>query len=203
MKFPEAPKIRVTFDLLRHEQVSVVFTREENREHYKYLQRLGERILASDGKSETLNENCRYCVRRHECGALKKHMAVGGPLSITNAADAADKMAELNIAKTAIQKMIEDLDPVILKFCEDNDVFEFDTDTNHVKVDASRRREVDANRVAAIVGPEIVAKYGGFTMGAVESLLKGTEITDDQKSQLKGIIKLRIGNPSIKVKPKK
>lgn len=203
MRFPEAERVRVTFDLFRYDQVSVVFTKEQNRENYRYLQRLAERVLNSDGTRETLGENCRYCVRRHECKALKSHIAVGGPLGITDPNEAAEKYFELGHAQSAIKKMMEDLDAIILGYCEDEDILDFVTPNVTVKVDASRRRVIDAQRAADVIGSEMIAKYGGLTIGAVEAMLKGAELTDNQKSELKQLITVNIGNPTLKIKAKK
>ena len=67
IEYPNAGSIWVTYDLLRYTPVSVKFDRDHCVETWKYLRKLAERIYESDGTEETLNPECRFCVRKHSC----------------------------------------------------------------------------------------------------------------------------------------
>ena len=49
MKWKTVKKVWVTFDLLRYDAVGTVFTVEENRDTYRYLKEMAEKIIADDG----------------------------------------------------------------------------------------------------------------------------------------------------------
>lgn len=197
----DATEIWVEFDLLRYERVGIKFTRDDNVETWRYMQRLGERILNSDGTEEVLNQDCRYCIRRHACKTLQRHMTNDGPLSITDPAEAADKLADLDSAMKAIKKMQDDLEPIVLHYCEEHEVFEFNTDHNKVKITASSRREVDAGRVTELLGPERVAAGAKVNIGVVDDWIKSPDLTDEEKSALKQLVYKKFGNPSVKTSP--
>lgn len=114
--YPEAPNVWVTFDMLRFDPVGVKFTKEQNADTFRYLKRLAERIWNDDGTKETLNDECRFCVRRHECRALRKHVNAGGPLTLNDPHEAADRRAELYAAKGAIEKLLRDVDDYLLDY---------------------------------------------------------------------------------------
>jgi RecB family exonuclease len=198
IKFPSAEMIWVTFDYLRHQPVGVRFTKEQNAETYRYMRRLAERIIVSEGKEETLNDQCKWCVRRHACGKLRDHVKVGGILGITDPAEAADRRRDLDAVAQAVKVMIEELDQVILAHMDDIEETEFKTDHTEVKLDVSSRRHVDDRLAAAVLGPDIMAKYGSLTMANIDALLKGKELDDVQKKELRELIFPKLGNPRVK-----
>lgn len=198
IKFPAAEMIWVTFDYLRHQPVGVRFTKDQNAETYRYMRRLAERIIVSDGSVETLNDQCKWCVRRHECRKLKEHVHVGGILGITDPVVAADRRRELDAAAQALKVMIEELDQVILAHMDDIEEAEFATDTTEVRLDISSRRHIDDRLAADVLGGDIMARYGGLTMASIDALFKGKEITDAQKDQLRALIFPKLGNPRVK-----
>lgn len=202
--FPEAKRIWVTFDLLRYEPVGVVFSREESAETWRYLRTLAERVIASDGTEERLNPECRYCVRRHECETLNRHAAAGGYLGITDPQVAADRRLHLDSAKKAIEQMLTEMDEVILAHCEHHELLGFSTDTAEVEVTARRSRTVDSAQVARVIGPELVAANAKLGVTALDQLVKAKEspLTDEQRSQLRQLVRYQFGEPSVKVKPK-
>jgi hypothetical protein len=99
---------------------------------------------------------------------------------------------------------VKDLDAMILAQAKAEDQIEYESDMNRMKIGVSSRRQVDAERVEHVIGEALFKKYGGmsFTMGALDKLLKGTELTDEQKVQLKGLVWSKKGEPSVKVEPK-
>lgn len=204
LEYPDADRIWVTFDLLRYEPVGCVFTKQDNRETWRYLVALAERIIADDGTAERLNPDCRYCIRKHECGTLNRHVLAGGVLGITDPADAADRRAKLDYAKKAIEKMIAELDPVILTYCENESVDGFATDETVVTLTASKRRDVDPVLASRVIGSDLLVEHGAkLPMKAVDELLKkkSSTLTDEQKSRLRRLIRTNYGDLRVETKP--
>lgn len=199
--YPDAERIWVTFDLLRWDAVGVVFTRDDDATTWRYLRAVAERILADDGTAETLNPDCRYCVRRFACNSLTSHVAAGGPLSITDGRVAADLRLKLDSAQKALESMVTELDAIILEHCETEGVTGFTTDSTFVKITASRRRHIDTKQVARVLGPTLVADHSKLSITELDKLLKGTELTPEQKSQVKQLITQQYGEPSVKTEP--
>lgn len=203
MEYPEAESIRITFDLLRFEDgiVSTVFTKEDNRETFRYVRALAERIIADETAKERINDQCNWCVRMHGCQTLAKHIAGDGRLSISDPYDAADRRADLVNAKKAIESMVEDLDSLILQFCEREEIYEFSTGNGvEVSISARRNRKIDPQAVLGVLGPEILGRFGDVSMKGLDAMLKSSELTGEQKSQIKQLIKIEFGNPSVKTK---
>jgi hypothetical protein len=137
IKYPNATRILVTYDLLRYETVGTYFSREECIDTWRYLQALYVRILESDGTRETLNAECQYCVRKPVCKTLTEHSIGGGILGIDNPHDAADMRARLDGAQKALKSLIGELDALVLEYCEDAGLLEFDTGSTKVEIKAT------------------------------------------------------------------
>ena len=209
IKYKDEPieRIWIEFDMLRHDgPVGVVFTREDNAATWRWLKDTAERILKMDPENleERLNPNCNFCVRKVECGALHKNVAVGGIFSIGSAVEAVDQRANLEYQKKAIQNLIDELDTIILAEGKQNDIFEFESELNKLTIGVSSRRTVDAERVEMVIGPRLMEKYGGksITLGSIDKMLKASDLTDEQKKQVKGLIYSKTGEPSVKVSSK-
>lgn len=198
-KYPDAQQIWVTFDLLRHEAVSIRFTLDQIEETDKYLHDLAERIIADDCTTERLNPDCRWCIRRHECETLLAHAKSGGVMALTDPIKAADRRRELEYAKKGIEAAITDIDTFLLSYMEHNDILDLETETTRIRASAYSRRTVDTNAIARLLGEEIVTKYGTVSIKAVDALLKSGELNDVQKSQLKQIVRRTYGDPTIHV----
>src|SRR5690606_25707099 len=86
IQYPDAEKIFVSFDMLRHnEKIGVTFTRQDNIDTYRYLQRAAERIIATDEDKteETINEECKWCIKKTTCDTLARSVAAGTVHSLT------------------------------------------------------------------------------------------------------------------------
>lgn len=200
---PEAKRIWVTFDLLRYDQVGIVFTIEENRATFSYIKNLIERILTDDDPQETLGNGCRWCVRRGICKTLNKHIEAGGPLGITEAPAAAKKLFELKAAESAIKAQIAELSKVLQDNMKDLEVTELELDGFTVKAKISSRRSIDAGRVLAVVGAEIMAGYANMGVGDTETMLSSNpNLTPEQRQQVKALFQTTYGEPTMDVKRK-
>lgn len=202
IKYPWASGIWLTYDLLRWDTVSARFSREDNVETWKFMRELAERIIASDGTKETLNIECQYCIRKHVCETLTRHGIGGGVLGITDMHDAANRRAQYEMARKGLQSCIDELDNMIMNFCEEEGIFDYKTDDIEVKIAVQSRRHVESERVAKIVGPMIMQKYGKIGVTDVDTILKDEDLTDEQKSMLKQSIKKQAGKPRVTTKLK-
>jgi hypothetical protein len=201
----QAKKIWVEFDMLRHDPVGIVFTRDDNIATWNWIKAQAEKIIATpEGKApETLNPECRFCVRKASCTALTKNAAVGGIFSLSRP-EVVDRRAELEFQAAAIVAAINEIDTVLLAEMKDGDIKAFESDMNRIKVSVSRRRGVDAERVEQVVGAELFGFYGGkkLTMEQFGKLLKDKTLTDEQRAALQGLVGMKIGEPKIKVESK-
>jgi hypothetical protein len=206
IKFPQAKRIWVEFDMLRHDPIGISFSREENIATWKFIQALAERIIATDPHDtpETLNPECRFCVRKQSCGALLKNIATGGVFTVTGAADAVDRRAALDFQLKAIDSAIRELDEIILTEAREKDILEFESEMNRLEISMSRRRAVDAEMVERVIGEDLFKRYGGltFSVTSIDKLLKGKELSDEKKRELKNLVFYKQGEPSVKVKAK-
>lgn len=207
-KYPDAQRIWVTYDMLRHgDPLGVSFTRDECVATYRYLQGLLHRILDTDANNapETVNAECRWCVRKQVCKALQKHSDVGGVHGITDPVEAANKRLKMDYAAKALKVAIEELDAVILQHMEREDILEFETDETRVEVNARKRRSVDADRIKAVLPEEIWEQYGkaNLTMGDFDKLLKDERLDAETKSAVKQFVSVSFSSPSVFTKPVK
>ena len=207
IKHPQADRIWVEFDMLRHGgPVGIVFTREENAATWRWIKEKAEEIIKTpdDEVEETLNPECLFCVRKQECNALLLNIGVGGIFSIAGSTEAIDRRAMLDYQKRAVEASIKELDAIILTEARELDVLDFESDLNRINITASSRRSADAEMIEKVIGDDLFDKYGGrsFTMANVDKLLKGNELDASQKAMLRGLIYMKKGEPTVKVEPK-
>ena len=192
----------VTYDLLRYDTSSVYFTREDCVDTWKYLKALAERIYESDGTQETLNPECRFCVRKHTCEALQSNIAAGGIFSHGTREEISNQIGKLTFQKGGIDQAISELQEQLVLLAEQENVLEWTTQEVEVKITASGRRAVDNGRASQILGPEIMSRYGKIGVGDLDTILKEEELTDTQRSMLKQLVKKKYGAPYAKVTPR-
>jgi len=207
IKYPDAERIWVQFDMLRHEgPVGIVFTRDDNIATWKFMREKAEQIIATpdDEVPETLNPECLFCPIQVSCTALTKNVNIGGILSINEPAQMIDKRAELEWQQKAIASAISKLDEVIIGQAKARDVLEFESDSYHMKVGISSQRAIDAEMAENVLPPELARRYMGksLTIGNVDKLLKGPELSDEQKRQLTSLIYFKKGEPRVKIEAK-
>lgn len=202
-EYLNAPNIWMVLDLLRYDLVGVRFSKAENRQTYKDLVAIMERIIASDGTKETLNESCRYCIRKHVCTELDKHAAAGGTLARNDGPSAAIRYYELTNIINALEAAREDLDKIVLADMEEKQVISYDGVPGYtigIKT-SSRRTAPEAERLAAIIGPDKVAQYGTMTVGGIDAMIKNEDFTPEQVTAIRTLIRKTYGEPHVDVKP--
>jgi RecB family exonuclease len=202
--YPNAKKIWVEFDMLRHDRVATVFSREENIAAWKFIRKSAEKIIAADESDiqETLNEECGFCIRKARCKTLHKNIDEGGIFSL--AGDAAiDMRAELDHKIKALGRLKDDLDKILMTELTDSDLEYIESQANRLSLTASKTRRIDPEFVIKVVGEEIFGEYGGAFMNisAFDNLLSDDRLTQQQKKQLKGLVSTKLGQPRIKVTP--
>ena len=203
IKFPNAKRIWVSFDMLRHDgPVGVVFTREENADTYRYIKRAAERIIATDEDKaeETLNEECKWCIRKTSCETLAAANA-GGTVYGLSVEQIAEKKLQIDSQILALKYAQEELDKQLLAEAENRDEFEFTAGNYEVAITARSTRKPNSNAIINIVGPELAAKYGNMTMTNIDKMLKSGELSDDMVRKIKANITTSWSEPSAKVKP--
>lgn len=203
IKYPQATRIWVEFDMLRHDgPVGISFSRADNAATWKFFKELAKRIIDTpdDEAEEKLNGECLFCVRKTQCKALLKNIAVGGIHSVS-APEAVDLRAQLEYQVKAAAAAIKELDAKILTEAREQDVMEFESDIHTLQIGVSSRRSIDPEMAEMVIGPELFRKYGGMslTITNVEKLLKGSELDTEKKKQLKSLIYQKKGEPSVKV----
>lgn len=203
IKFPNAKRIWVSFDMLRHDgPVGVVFDRDENAATYRYLKRAAERIIATDedATTEQLNDECKWCIRKANCDTLLRANA-GGTWHGMDPETAAQRKLEISTQILALKYADEELDKVLMGEAERRDEFEFELGSNQVTFSARPTRKANSNAVLNIVGPELGAKYGNFTITNIDKMLKSGELSPDQVSKVKAEISTTWSQPTPKIKP--
>lgn len=203
---PDAKRVWVTFDLLRHDgPVSIVFSRDDNIATWNYIHDMAEKILAMKETDlpETLNNECRWCVRKAQCGALRSNIAAGGVFSVVDD-EVVDLRAMMEYQRKALEEAARELDKLIFEQALRDDTIYYESDSNNLSIGWSSRRSVDPERVLQVVGPELFQKYDGplMTYTTFNKLLKDKSISPSMKEQLKGLVYIRQGDPYVKVAPK-
>ena len=206
-KEEKPPEIWVTFDLLRHQEISVRFTREECVETWNYMRRVGARILADPGTEERLNGTCHWCARRTACETLAKAHTVGNPLAMgeKDIFAVARRYEQVSGASKALYDERDQLGAFIKEYFEregisPRDGLVNDDDGTHVRLSVKPRRDFHPERVARLIGPDLMAQRGKLTLGELDALLKGDELDEETKEKISKQITKSPGAVTIIVK---
>lgn len=205
IQFPEAERIWVSFDMLRHGGiVGTVFTKEENAATYRYLQRAAERIIETDEDDtpETLNPECNYCLRKSICPTLEKANRNGSVLGLS-VEELAEKRMRVQSQIKALEYLDAELDMLLMKEAEQQDVLEYEAGPWKIEMTASaRRKATNPAAITRLVGPELAIKYGNWTVGSVDQMIASGELTPSQIEEVRRYIPKTYGEPKSKVTPK-
>ena len=204
LAYPDANRIWVFFDMLRYDPIGIVFDKEENRETWRYIHRLAERIINTpeDEAPEILGEGCRWCLRKSVCVQFNKHADAGGPLGITDSIKAAQRYHELESARVGIDNHLKELAAVIMSHMEHEGVTSLDLGDYEAAASISARRGIDAKMLARVVTPEIFADYGNMNITSVDEMMKDARIDAQTKAAIKDLITRNYGDAKVKVTKK-
>lgn len=204
LEHPEAEAVWVNFDLLRHDPIGFKFTRDQNRDTFHHLKKVAEDIIATDEQNppETINPDCRWCLKKLTCSALQENVLAGTSLAISDPLEAAKLRVRLDQQAKALALAVDELDSIILGSAKAEDVTEFEDDEVYVSIGGRRTRSIDPKRVAEIVPAEVMAKYSGLTVTNFDKMLKDDDLDPQQKSLLGGLVAWKSGASSVSVKQK-
>lgn len=201
--YKNAKKIWVVFDFLRHESVGVVFTRDDNVETYRMLQRAAQEVVDLDPANkkipESLNPECTWCIRKATCETLQSNVTAGGLMALTMEEQAdlfyriSGQLAGLTALKNDVEKQL------VLQAAQVGET-DFDLENASVRIYSGMRRVVDNVAVERIVGHSIMAQYNGIIrVSDIDSLLNHPDLTAGQKAAVQASITRAPGKPSVKV----
>lgn len=198
-------EIWVQFDMLRHQPVAIRYPREAIEATWTFLCETAQRVVDTDPEDvpERLNDQCLFCVRKAECNELRKNIMVGG-IHMLSTTEAIDLRAQVAWQAKGLEALTKELDRKILAEAKTMELETITTDNAIMRVTVSSRRAVDAEMVKVCIGDNLWQKHGSasITMATIDKLLKGKELTDEQKVQLRGLIYMSKGSPSVKIDPK-
>lgn len=202
IEYPDAEGVWVEYDFLRYDRVSTLFTRDDNVETWRWLKRAVQRIVdtSENDPPETLNENCRYCVRRFRCSAIQTNIRVDGIYSL-NEDQLADLLFHLTAQEKAIKSAKEEVELQLLRYADKNNMLEWEANGLSVKVTSKRRRVVDNKKIREILGP-LANEYIKMNLSDIDKLREDDRLTDEQKSLLDTAISYQHSDPGIKVTKK-
>lgn len=200
IQHPDAREIWVQYDFLRYDRVATVFNREEQIETWHHICKQLQRVVDTPelNPPESLNESCRYCVRRFTCGTFQRNIHVGGieALSIDQLADLHYRLKGQIVAS---QATIDDVEMALFRHAVQEDQTEFDAQGHTVKIVTKGRRGIDRDRIAMILGPDLMKEYGRINVGDLDKLYKDPRINSAQKSLLDTAVTNEPGSPTVKV----
>lgn len=204
MKFPTAKKIWVTFDLLRHQPVTVAFSVEENRDTLRYIRSLAQEIVDTPESmaQETLNSECRFCVRKASCKTLLTNIGGGGTHSLEDIKDIVEMFDKTNSQIQALTVFQDELEKKILSYAADAEVLSWEEGGRKVEITQGSRRTVrDEEVVKALLPTGVLLKYGGVGVTVIEKIIKGKEVDDETAKALRAQIVRAPGALGVKIKP--
>jgi hypothetical protein len=200
----DAPKVRVTFDLLRYDKVGVTFTKEDNRNTWLQIRSIAQEIINDEPDpskaddptyvwpAETINLECKYCIRKADCKTLQAHVDAGGLKGTdllrdeTAVGRIVDLRSNVKWRMDALKMLQEELDTMVMEYMQDLDLRELTGNATQVSIKARQKRAIEPGVVRDIVGESKFAEYATIGTGAVDKMLKNDpDLTDEQKAAVK------------------
>lgn len=200
IKYPGAKSICVQYDYLRYEPQAVFFSRDDNVVTWKWLKQAVQRIVDTDEATapETLNDGCRYCIRKLSCNALKSNLSVGGVFAY-DIESLADRFGEMVSQLDAMKSALDIVEHELLTHSQQSGQMEWFTDRSKVKVYIKKTRRVNYQTLSKIVPAEVLAEYPRVNLNDLDKIRADSRLTDIQRSLLATAVDTTYGEPSIKV----
>ena len=203
MLYPDATEIWVTADQLRHQSTSVLFSDEDLTETFQMLIRMAEDIIATEKPKEVINGGCRFCVRVGECDAWRSQLAVSGPQTISDWAEAAREWAQLKAVQGALYSRLDDLDAMLRTELNHLETDELSNGEVEVLLESDSKRSVDAQMAARVLGDqhgEFVVTYGNPGVGSIERACKDGFGDVALRQKLSSLIQTNTSGTKLKIK---
>lgn len=198
--YPDAVKIWVQYDFLRYDRVGTLFTRDDQVETWANIKQMLQRIVDTPANNapETLNEGCRYCVRRITCNTVQSNIRVGGIFAMS-IEELVQKYYEIKSVLDANKMTLDDIDGAVMRHLAETDQTELDLPFAKVKVTSKRTRTVNRDLASQILGPELMAQYGRLNVSDIDALRKDPRMSPAQLSLLDTAISFKTSDPSLKI----
>lgn len=204
--YPDAPRVWVTFDLLRYDPVGIVFTREENIATWKYIKRAVNKIIATDEEDapERINAECRFCIRKQYCETLQSHEDVGGVLTLADPLEAGRTRARVDAKIKALTAQMGELDAFLIQCAENDEIDMYEDDQVNISIYGSSMRTVSdpATALGILSRNGLAEKYAGMTLANLEKAAKESRLSEDDRMALRALIGRKPGSTKVKVTPK-
>jgi len=208
IQYPSAERIKVTFDLIRHERIGIWVTREENISFWKFLCAELQRIVDMDASSiqPSINPECGYCVKKATCKLLQSNVDAGGIHSV-EPDKAVFLIQDLKSRVKAQKLLIDNLEEIVMKKAAESGelawIVEDPSGGNmEVEIGAGRGRQFDRQKAAEIMGAELFAQQGTMNLGVLDKLIVDESLPEETRKSLKSLIYWEQGNLSVKIKKK-
>jgi hypothetical protein len=208
IKHPDAKRIHVVFDLLRHEPIGLGFTRDDNVKFWQFLCAETQRIVNLDEADvePNLNKECKWCVKNVSCKLFELNAINGGIMGLS-IDEVAAKYEMLLDMQTTLNIMVPNLEDELMRHAAKTEVLDWETaDGREVSVYTTNgRRSVNAERAQEILGPDLFAEHGkqSITVATIEELCKDPTIDPEMRAKLKATLTKGNGKLSVKVTKKK
>jgi CRISPR/Cas system-associated exonuclease Cas4 (RecB family) len=208
IKYPNAKRIAVTFDLLRHTPVTVWFTKEDNKKTWRYLKDMAEDIVQTPENKvrATLNSECRFCPVKATCPRIKDNVNGGGTHTISTPDEAAAKIYEMQSLIKAAEQQKKEYEEFVMKYAADIGLTEWDTEDGKLSVSVGhgrgRRVILDERKLIALLPPEIVAQHTKIGVTELDKILKSGKLDRDTASKAKRLVDQSPGNLGVSIKAK-
>ena len=190
------PFIWVQLDQLRYGLGTMVrFSKDDIRDIWAWLKATYLEILESDGTREIVGNGCRWCARSVTCVSFQKAVSAGTIMSIQTPEAAARKVAEINAVTGALADTKAQLLSYLESYLQEEKFLDQSWDPEVpgedavlVKITPKNNRIIDQEAAKRALGAEVAIQHGKLTLGEIDALLEGDEITDEQKAALRKAI---------------
>lgn len=203
IKYPNARSICVQYDYLRYEPQSVYFSKEDSANTWRWLKQAVQRIVDTDegNAPETLNDGCRYCIRKLSCNAVQSNVNAGGIFAY-DPDDLADRFGDMVSQLDAMRSAMDSIEHELLVRAQESGEMEWYTSRSKVRVAIKKTRRVNRARLAAIVGEEVLHDFPSVNLGDLDAIRRDPRLTQEQRSMIETAIDSTFSEPSIKVTKK-
>lgn len=205
IKYPNAKKMLVTFDMLRYKPVTVEITKDEARSAFQEIYDIVQMILDTPDDApyedlEQINKSCNFCIRKANCKALQKNIEVGGLYSL-DLQGQIDLRTEIELKVKGLKALQDELEGVIEESMGKELMTELPTGRSRAFFTVPATNKITSLDTARkIVGDEVFFTYGEtkMTLAQFDKMCKDPNISDDQREQLKGLKSKEFGDPRLK-----
>lgn len=203
--YPDAPRVWVIFDQWRYEAIGTMFTIAECKAILDKIHSLAEEIINTKEVEETLNDECKYCIRKSKCDTLNAHVVAGGPLGYTDIAYAAEQSLQLKFKIDGLNSLKREYDDTVVESHIKSEELKADHGLVNTKLQIRENRKLDPVMVARVLGDELAAfagKYGGIGVTAMDKAKKDPNpvISFELLDQLEAEMIVTYGNPYVTIK---